>query len=82
MFIYFKFLEKFLTSVLLSKDEYNVNSKHFNPVRIVVTTILVANMGFTFYLVDEIVTIHDLMANTCPVALDHIKEKSKEDEKE
>lgn len=82
MLIYFKFLEKFLTSVLLSKDEYNINSKHFNPVRVIVTGILLANLGFTFYLIDELVVIHDLMAKSCPAVLEQIKEEKKKEEAE
>lgn len=77
MFIYLKFLEKFLTSVLLSKDEYNINSKHFNPVRVVVTTFLVLNFVFTFYLVTEMANIHDEIAVSCPGVLEKVK-KNKE----
>lgn len=75
MFIYLKFLEKFLVSVLLSKEEYNINSKHFNPVRLIVVIFLVSNLGFSVYLITEIIHIHDEISVSCPAVLEKVKNK-------
>lgn len=69
---YLKILEKFLTSVLLSKDEYNIRSKHFNPVRLIVTIALVLNVGVTVMLLGGYVTIYDKLQVSCPAVISEL----------
>lgn len=69
---YLKILEKFLTSVLLSKDEYNIRSKHFNPVRLIVTIGLVLNVGVTVVLLGGYVTIYDELQVRCPAVISEL----------
>lgn len=71
--LYLRVLERFLTSVLLSKDEYNISSKHFNPLRLLVTTFLVMNVGLTIFLMSNMVTVYDVLDTTCPGVIDKIK---------
>lgn len=67
--MYLKIVNKFLTGILFSRDEYNVGSKHFNPLRVIVVLILVGNLIFTVYLIRHIVTIHDRLKEVCPSVL-------------
>ena len=67
--MYLKILERFLTTILFSKDEYNIKSKNFNPLRLVVTCILVFNLGISVYLMSQMVKVYDKVQATCPAVL-------------
>lgn len=67
--MYLMLLERFLTSVLLGEDEYNIINKNFNVVRLIVTCILVFNLGLTLYLITQMVKIYDKVESTCPGVL-------------
>lgn len=71
--LYLRVLERFLTSVLLSKDEYNIRSKHFNPLRLIITTILVLNVMWTVVLLNKMLELHDIMEDSCPAVLAEIR---------
>lgn len=66
MLAFFKLLEKFILPLLFHKDEYNIKSSKFNPLRLIVVIFLVANLFFTFYLLKKITHIHDLIKKECP----------------
>ena len=68
---YFKILEAFLLRTLFSQGEYNLKSKNFNPLKLVVIFILLANVGFTVYLLNQIAHIYELVKHSCPAILSH-----------
>jgi len=67
--MYLKLLETFVLKVLFRKDEYNITSKHFNPIRFFTIMILVLNVFFTIYLVAKLNTIYERVSLICPAAL-------------
>lgn len=66
--MYFKLLELLILKVMFNKDEYNFKSKSFNPIKVVTTLILIANLGFTIYLFNKLFTIYIIMEKQCPGA--------------
>lgn len=71
--IYLRLLEKFLTTILFSKNEYNINSKDFNPLRFLVTCFLVFNVGFSVYLMSHMVKVYDKVNAMCPIVIAEIE---------
>ena len=63
---YFKLLEIFVLKVLFGKDEYNITSKHFNPLRLTVISILVLNLFFTVYLLSKLNNVYHQVEALCP----------------
>ena len=66
---YFKILEAFLLRTLFSQGEYNVESKNFNPLKVVVVFFLLTNVGFTVYLLNRVGHIYELVKTSCPAIL-------------
>lgn len=66
---YFKILESFLLRTLFSQGEYNITSKNFNPLKLVLIFILLANVGFTVYLMNRMAHIYELIKHSCPTIL-------------
>lgn len=73
--MYFKLLETFVLKILFSKDEYNITSKNFNPVRFFAITVLVLNVFFTFYLLSRLNHVYVTLETTCPNAIEEIVKK-------
>ncbi len=67
--IYFKILEQFLLKILFTKDEYNISSKNFNPIRFFTILLLVSNVFFTVYLLSKISNIYSVVEAKCPGVL-------------
>lgn len=76
--IYWKILESFLLKTLFSKDEYNVNSKLFNPLKLIVIIVLVLNVVLTFYMFIKLNKIYATVETECPVVLNKIQETTSE----
>lgn len=70
--MYFKLLETFVLKVLFSKDEYNITSKNFNPIRFFVITILVLNVFFTMYLLSRLNHVYVKVEAMCPAAIEEL----------
>lgn len=69
MLTFIKILEKFILPLLFSKDEYNFKSNKFNPLRLIIIVILVANMFFTGYILNKLAKIYDLIQKECPAVI-------------
>ena len=67
--MYFKILEVFVLKILFSKDEYNVTSKNFNPIRFFVISVLVLNVFFTVYLLTRINHVYQKVEMFCPAGI-------------
>ena len=67
--MYFKILEAFLLKTLFSRNEYNITSKDFNPLKIVIVCVLLANVFFSGYLLIKIVRIYKVIQTSCPQIL-------------
>lgn len=66
MFIFFKFLELFILKILFTKDEYNINSKNFNPLRFFTIIILCIICIFNFYLIIKVSNFYEKVYEQCP----------------
>lgn len=67
--MYFRLLETFLLKIIFSKDEYNIASKSFNPVKFVVIMLLVLNVPFTIFLVMKFHKFFLMVQKMCPQLL-------------
>lgn len=67
--MYFRILETFLLKIIFSKDEYNIASKSFNPVKFTVILLLVANVPFTIFLVMKFHKFFLMVQKMCPAVL-------------
>lgn len=65
--MYFKLLETFVLHVLFSRDEYNVRSKNFNPVKVVIMLLLVGNVFFSAYLYGKLAESYTVIETFCPI---------------
>lgn len=59
-------LEIFILKLLFNKDEYNIKSKHFNPLKIVIIFILVSFSTFGVYLTYKFIKMADQIEKKCP----------------
>lgn len=78
---YFRLLELFVLKILFQKDEYNITSKNFNPIRFFLIISLVLNVFFTIYLLSKISIMYEKVYEMCPKALDAAVVASKENKK-
>lgn len=78
--MYFKLLETFVLKTLFSKDEYNITSKNFNPIRFFAITLLVLNAVFTAYLLFRLNHVYDRVELACPGVIDEIVKKKHQKE--
>lgn len=70
--MYFKLLETFVLKILFSKDEYNITSKNFNPIRFFVISLLVLNVFFTAYLLTRLNRVYVKVEAVCPAAIEEM----------
>lgn len=73
--MYFKLLETFVLKILFNKDEYNITSKNFNPVRFFAISLLVLNVFFTVYLLSRLNHVYVKVDAMCPAAIEEITKK-------
>lgn len=66
MFPYIKILELFLLQILFNKDEYNFNSRKFNPLKILVVITLATFPVTTIYLYGKLSDAYVLIEHYCP----------------
>ena len=77
MWFYIKILEVFLLKTLFSKSEYDIRSKHFSPLKLVVVGFLiVCTIGF-FVLFHQVSKAYHVIETQCPGIVDIIQ-KSKQ----
>lgn len=62
---YFKILEVFILGVLMDKDEYNIFSKSFKPVKVVMVTLLWLNVIFSIYMVRTLIHVRAKIEAEC-----------------
>lgn len=80
MLIYFKILETFILKVLFSKDEYNLRSKNFNPVKVLIIALLLVNVVFTIYLYSKLSDSYEIINKFCPLLIEQIEKGSTKEE--
>lgn len=73
---YFKLLEQFLIRIMFSKDEYNIKSKHFNPIRVITVTLLIINLAFTVFLIYKSNHMYEYVLKVCPDAFSEYNQKN------
>lgn len=78
--MYFKILEHFILRVLFHKDEYNITSKNFNPIRFFSIMFLVINAFFTCYLLYKMNGLYERIDSFCPAVFQE-EEKEVEEAK-
>ena len=72
MLAFIKFIEIFILKILFNKDEYKITSKNFNPIRVLIITILLFNVFISFYLIFKLNIIYNELNKECP---EYIKKK-------
>ena len=63
-------LQAFIGSVLFRKDEYNFTKKTFNPVKVVINMLILANIWFTGYLILTLRHVQVVVEASCPTVID------------
>lgn len=63
------FLESFLLKSFFKKEEYDINSKHFNVFKLVVFGILLSLSMFSFYFIYKIIKLYIVISENCPTCL-------------
>lgn len=63
---YFKILEIFILGVLMDKEEYNIFSKSFKPIKVVMVTFLWLNVLVTIFLVRTLFNVRAKIETDCP----------------
>jgi len=66
MYTYFKLVELFILRTLFNKDEYNYNSKYFNPFKILIIFILLISPIFSIYIYIKLSDVYVIIENYCP----------------
>lgn len=66
---YFKILKVFIFGILLEKEEYNIFSKKFKPLKVLVIFFLWLNVIFSIYLFKTLVSVRALIDKECPQVL-------------
>lgn len=64
--VYLKLLETFLLRTIFSDGEYKINNKKFNPLKIIIVTILTSGFILSIFLLYKINTIYDNVNRHCP----------------
>jgi len=63
-------LVRFLLGLLVSKDEYQINSKRFNPVRLVVTSLIIVYVIVVTMRLMEYRTVMEQHCKVCIIEVD------------
>lgn len=63
------FLESFLLKSFFKKEEYDINSKHFNVFKLAVFTIMLSLSIFSFYFIYKIIKLYTIISEKCPACL-------------
>lgn len=72
--MYFRILELFLLRTFFNKDEYNFNSKFFNPLKIVFVIIMVTGFASSIYLYTKLSKVYTVIEIYCPELARRISE--------
>jgi len=72
MLAFFKFIEIFIFKILFNKDEYKINSKNFNPIKVFTITVLLFNLIFSIFFIIRLNEIYNELKVECP---EYIKKK-------
>lgn len=78
MLLYLKLLEAFLLNSLMKREEYTINHKNFNPLKILLVFTLIINLAFTFHLYVQLSNSYNVIRMVCPnliVLIDQRKNK-------
>lgn len=67
--MYLKILEGFLLRILFNRGEYNIASKHFNPVKFTAIMLLVLNVPLTIFLMVKFNKFYLMVEQMCPKLL-------------
>ena len=62
-------LQAFIVSVLFKKDDYNFTKKTFNPVKVIINTLIIGNIWFTGYLIVTLQHVQKVVEDKCPAVL-------------
>lgn len=62
-------LQAFIISVLFKKDDYNFTKKTFNPVKVIINTLIIGNMWFTGYLIMTLHHVQKVVEEKCPAVV-------------
>lgn len=78
--VYLKLLETFLLRTIFNDGEYKITSKKFNPLKVIVVTILTSGFVLSIFLLYKINTIYDNVNRHCPTYfIERQKEKVTKD---
>lgn len=66
MLLYLKLLEAFLLNSLMKREEYTINHKNFNPLKILLVFTLIINLAFTFHLYVKLSNSYNVIHMVCP----------------
>lgn len=64
--MFFKLLEVFILRILFNKNEYNIKSKEFNPIKLFIILILLFNAIFSIYLIIKVNDFYMESIEVCP----------------
>lgn len=67
--MYFKLLEIFILRTIFSNEEYNITSKNFNPIKFFTILLLIGNVFFTIFLLNQVSKLYDKVNKECPSVL-------------
>ena len=73
--VYLELLETFLLRTIFTDGEYKITSKKFNPLKVIVVTILTSGFVLSIFLLYKINTIYDNVNQHCPT---YFTERQKE----
>lgn len=62
-------LQAFIGSVLFKKDDYNFTKKTFNPVKVIINTLIIGNIWFTGYLIMTLQHVQKVVEEKCPAVV-------------
>ena len=62
-------VQAFIVSVLFKKDDYNFTKKTFNPVKVIINTLIIGNIWFTGYLIVTLQHVQKVVEEKCPAVL-------------
>jgi len=72
---YFKLLEIFLLKLLFKKDEYKINNKNFNPIKVIIITILLLISLIGIKSLVNLNKLYKLVEKECPKIIEKITKK-------
>ena len=62
-------LQAFIGSVLFKKEDYNFTKKTFNPVKVIINTLIIGNIWFTGYLIVTLQHVQKVVEEKCPAVV-------------